>query len=385
MRSRALHFLIIAAVAPLQFLDAQLSPEHIARSAIPAVVRIVAYDADDKRLKQGSGFLVDGAQRLVTNAHVVQGAYRIEVVFANGRSMRSVPVVAYDSAADIALIALPRTSAPSLQLDDTRERPAIGASVYVVGSPLGLTSTFSSGIVSGWRRRGEQNLIQLTAPISPGSSGGPVLGARGRVIGVATASLSDGQNLNFAVPARSVATLLAAAGTSATPLPLPLLGGPDIPAPGNGLIAMLTAYPLLWGATDAKLRLGVPQEERRHGDRIALKYPRTVENRLGDLTVFVNPFTGASDGQFSYKISASQCAAEYGRMKALMVSAFGAPSQIVDDGTCTLIFVRWDREQSQRQYTLTLLALPDSGGRSLARVDAWYLAPCDVSQACVKH
>jgi hypothetical protein len=90
--------------------------------------------------------------------------------------------------------------------------PDVGARVYAVGNPEGLTGTFSEGIVSAIRPLGPDTLLQLTAAISPGSSGGPVLDERGRVLGVATATLKNGQSLNFAVPAMYVARALKSAG-----------------------------------------------------------------------------------------------------------------------------------------------------------------------------
>jgi len=77
---------------------------------------------------------------------------------------------------------------------------AVGDEVFVVGNPYGLEGTLSQGIMSGLRSVGPDSLLQITAPISPGSSGGQVLNSQGEVIGVAVATLTDGQNLNFAIP-----------------------------------------------------------------------------------------------------------------------------------------------------------------------------------------
>src|SRR6516225_1013196 len=88
----------------------------------------------------------------------------------------------------------------------------VGDSVYAVGNPEGLEGTFSQGIVSGIRESGGDRLLQITAPISPGSSGGPVLNEKGEVIGVSVATFRDGQNLNFAVPSIYLKELLSKAG-----------------------------------------------------------------------------------------------------------------------------------------------------------------------------
>ena len=88
----------------------------------------------------------------------------------------------------------------------------MGERVYAVGNPQGLEGTFSRGIVSGIRNVGDDKILQVTAPISPGSSGGPILNDRGEVIGVSVATFKGGQDLNFAIPSSYLATLLAKAG-----------------------------------------------------------------------------------------------------------------------------------------------------------------------------
>lgn len=86
---------------------------------------------------------------------------------------------------------------------------AVGDEVYAVGNPRGLEGTFSAGIISGIRTAEDARILQITAPVSPGSSGGPVLTIKGTVIGVAVAFLKGGQNLNFAIPVSDVKNLLA--------------------------------------------------------------------------------------------------------------------------------------------------------------------------------
>src|SRR5262249_16479607 len=84
----------------------------------------------------------------------------------------------------------------------------IGDQVFVIGNPLGLEGTLSQGIVSALRKLDQNSLIQITAPISSGSSGGPVLSIDGKVIGVAVATFVRGQNLNFAIPSSYLAKLM---------------------------------------------------------------------------------------------------------------------------------------------------------------------------------
>ena len=108
---------------------------------------------------------------------------------------------------DLALLRLQDAQAPALALGESSE-VAVGDEIFAVGNPRGLEGTFSAGIISGIRRVGQDTLLQVTAPISPGSSGGPILNGRGEVIGVAVASFTGGQNLNFAVPADYLKALI---------------------------------------------------------------------------------------------------------------------------------------------------------------------------------
>ncbi|GAG54367.1 unnamed protein product, partial [marine sediment metagenome] len=98
-------------------------------------------------------------------------------------------------------------TSPLIILGDINQ-VAVGEEVYAVGNPQGLEGTFSQGIVSSIRQIGSDMLFQITAPISPGSSGGPVLNTQGKVIGIAVATFSGGQNLNFAIPASYLVPLL---------------------------------------------------------------------------------------------------------------------------------------------------------------------------------
>ena len=164
-------------------------------------------DANGQPLSLGSGFFVaDGV--VATNLHVVRGASsgQVKIVgqdktyFVNG-------LVGINANADIVLLEVSGTKAPALRLSESNDL-AVGDVIYAVGNPEGLEGTFSQGIVSGIRGTGADKLLQITAPISPGSSGGPIINNRGEVVGVAVATFKEGQNLNFAVPASSVASLL---------------------------------------------------------------------------------------------------------------------------------------------------------------------------------
>ncbi|MFL5540713.1 MAG: trypsin-like peptidase domain-containing protein [Longimicrobiaceae bacterium] len=184
---------------------AQPDVVSITRRASPAVVTLYAYNSTGRRTSLGSGFfLSDG--RIATNRHVVEGATRIAAQAVNERELGSAQYAeAVGRTADLAI--LPRIAAPPATLTLANRLPEPGESVVVIGAPEGLSNTVSTGIVSAIRRIGGRTLVQISAPISHGSSGGPVLNMRGEVIGVSVSVLSEGQNLNFAVPATELVTL----------------------------------------------------------------------------------------------------------------------------------------------------------------------------------
>ncbi|GEM_PF-1940646 len=180
--------------------------ERLAAKATAAVVRIDVRTPTDTR--QGSGFLVDSSGRIVTNFHVVRDARSMRVKLASGDVYENVTVLATDERRDLAVLQVPGFHLPALPLGNSNSVHT-GAGVVLIGSPLGLENTVSTGIVSGRRQEKEgYALIQVSAPASPGSSGGPVLSRKGLVIGVAVSQMQAGQNLNFAVPINYVRGLL---------------------------------------------------------------------------------------------------------------------------------------------------------------------------------
>jgi Flp pilus assembly protein TadD len=186
---------------------ALLTADQIFKLASPAVVKIVVRDKGFRIIGQGSGFYVTADGRIITNFHVIKDAYFATVVEANGWIRAVDAVSAMDSHIDLAVLRVNRADGPFLKL--AASLPDIGTRVYAVGNPLGLTNTLSEGIVSGMREDSSSPAMQTTAAISPGSSGGPLVGEDGSVVGVTTAAITSGQALNFAVPVTQVGSLLA--------------------------------------------------------------------------------------------------------------------------------------------------------------------------------
>lgn len=159
--------------------------------------------------RQGSGFLVDPSGRILTNAHVIRNAESVRVRLASGDVYDHVSILAMDERRDIGVVQIPGFDLPALSLGNS-DSVRIGTRVVLVGSPLGLENTVSTGIVSGRRQEPEGfQLLQITAPASQGSSGGAVLSRDGRVVGIAASQMQAGQNLNFAVPINYARGLLA--------------------------------------------------------------------------------------------------------------------------------------------------------------------------------
>lgn len=175
---------------------------ELVRTVKPAVVYIATYDAKGQQEGLGSGFVVDASGVVVTNLHVIQGAKALSVKMADGEVYDKVEIVDYDARRDIAVLKVkPYGRLPTVSLGDS-DRVEIGEDAVAVGNPKGMEHTVSSGLISAMRQDEGYKLIQISVPISPGSSGGPLFDRQGRVIGITTAQLrGEGvQNLNFAVP-----------------------------------------------------------------------------------------------------------------------------------------------------------------------------------------
>jgi len=170
----------------------------LAQKARGAVVLIVGYDAAGKIIT-GSGFFVSADGRLVTNDHVMQSMVNAQAKLESGAIYNIDGVFASSSALDLAVLKADARDMQFLLVDDASNPPQPGTRIAVIGSPLALEGSLSEGIVSAIRSRPDGSwLLQISAPISPGSSGSPVLDRHGRVIGVATLTAEEGQNLNFA-------------------------------------------------------------------------------------------------------------------------------------------------------------------------------------------
>jgi tetratricopeptide (TPR) repeat protein len=170
-------------------------------------VTIVTYGGGEIALGQGSGFFI-GANQLISNRHVFEGAYRADVKAANGETYSVKGILAEARDSDLILLQVDIPLGAIQPLSVITALPQEGERIIVVGSPLGLEQSLSDGLVSAIRESSNGSYIfQITAPLSEGSSGSPVMNLNGEVIGVAVAQLVPGQSLNFAIPGADVAAL----------------------------------------------------------------------------------------------------------------------------------------------------------------------------------
>ena len=221
---------LIAAPAPPPAAGDDL--KDLARDATTSVLKLRVLDVAGREVGSGTGFFVSDDGLVVTNRHVIDSAHRIEAVPAEGPAYAVQGVVAQDEVNDLAV----------LRLDAGRSRPlplAAGAApdpgerVVVLGGPLGLAGSLSEGIVAAIRdpseverrRSGRSPLLQITAAISPGSSGSPVMKLDGEVVGVVVSQFGVGQNLNFAVPVAALRPLMEQARSGAVSTPLGSVSG----------------------------------------------------------------------------------------------------------------------------------------------------------------
>jgi S1-C subfamily serine protease len=177
----------------------------------PSVLTLRVFDANGQQTAQGSGFVFRDDGLAVTNWHVAKSAHAISATDGSGRTFTVTQLINADQANDLATLQLrldAGTTVTALQPADTRTvKP--GSHVYTISTPIGLSQTISDGMLSGIRQLAGQQVFQITAPISPGSSGGPVFNDRGEVIGVIMSQYQVGQQLNFAIPIDTVVRLMA--------------------------------------------------------------------------------------------------------------------------------------------------------------------------------
>jgi len=206
--------------------------KELARDAKSSVVLLRVLDRSGREVGSGTGFFVSSDGLLVTNQHVIASAHRIDAVPAEGPQLEVLGVVAENEADDLAVLRIAAVPSRPLPLADAG-LPDPGERIVVLGGPLGLAGSLSEGIVSAVRESSElehhdqdaSSLLQITAAISPGSSGSPVMKLSGEVVGIVVSQYRFGQNLNFAVPVAALHELLEGIEADARAVPLSSVSG----------------------------------------------------------------------------------------------------------------------------------------------------------------
>jgi S1-C subfamily serine protease len=226
-----------AAAADADLLDSySRAVISVVQKISPAVVSVTG-PRNDPHGGMGSGFLLTPDGYALTNSHVVNERRKLRAVTAEGDELDAA-LIGDDPATDLALVRLLARELPYAELGDS-EALQVGQLVIAMGNPLGFQSTVSTGVISALGRamrseagRRIDNIVQHTAPLNPGNSGGPLLDSRGRVVGINTAIVAMAQGLGFAIPSKTaqwiVSELLThgqvrrlSLGISATVTPLP--------------------------------------------------------------------------------------------------------------------------------------------------------------------
>ena len=175
----------------------EMTPEQIFEYASKATVEITATGKDF--VSTGTGFFCNNENYIITNYHVIEDTQAAYITAYDGGKYDVVGVCGFSQELDIAL--LETSYVPTTYLNSCQNTINTGEAVYTIGSSEGLTSSFSSGIVSNASRFIDgYEYIQITAPISNGNSGGPALNNKGEVIGINSASITSGQNINLVIP-----------------------------------------------------------------------------------------------------------------------------------------------------------------------------------------
>ena len=194
---------IISEGKPLdnQEIKKELTASDIYNSSKAKVVLLMTYDNSYIPVSQGSGFFIN-KNTLVTNYHVIEGSHSVELkLIGEDDFIRGAKIISASKKHDIAIIETKEDY--SFFEIDSLNTESIGSKIYTIGNPRGLEGTISEGIISAKRKK-DYDLIQITAPISPGNSGGPLINEKGDVIGVSTFTMLNSQNINFAVPIKYI-------------------------------------------------------------------------------------------------------------------------------------------------------------------------------------
>ncbi|TFZ05394.1 serine protease [Ramlibacter henchirensis] len=270
-----------------------LAPEQLFERLAPSVWTVETFDARNNRVAGGSAVVI-GAGSLVTNCHVLVKASRFSVTRENisyGATLEH-----RDPERDLCLLNVKNFSAPAVTIAGV-DGMKVGARVYAIGSPRGLEQTISDGLLSGIRRSdsGDFTALQITVPISPGSSGGGLFDGQGRLIGITTFGLRESQNLNFALPATWIAEV-ARRAQAASAASLPGAPSPTAAAPARGGLSVGRTFEYRLTDRLTKTSRTVSYRiDRVDGERVIFNQGALVHNIRGEVMEIQSAVGGEAD------------------------------------------------------------------------------------------
>jgi S1-C subfamily serine protease len=301
---------------------APMTIEQISTKMRASVVAITVKDRNGNPIKYGSGVVISD-NAVVTCYHVLEGGSSFTVNFSNGNSAPVYGVWCASRVVDLAVICVNTASVEAASYFNSALRYRLGAEVVAIGSPEGLSGTVSSGIVSSIRNETSRTLIQTTAPISPGSSGGGLFDMYGNLIGITSNYMPDGENLNFAISAWDLWSVEAGIDDSmqdvadifgttpdgqstATPTPATEPAFTDNPLNGVVGVAVVVGDPgsdaAADGVTDTDLKNQVELELRKNG--VPVDDPEKWSDGHG--YIYVEPtMCKLASGDYAYSIDVS--------------------------------------------------------------------------------
>ncbi|HEY3252075.1 MAG TPA: tetratricopeptide repeat protein [Ignavibacteria bacterium] len=182
------------------------SADEIFASVNDAIVVVEAYDFDGAKSMQGSGVIIKDKNILVTNFHIFAGSEKLKLMHKD-KEIKFTEIIGFSVDRDVLVLKLEDGDYPQIKIGTTTDLK-VGGKVYAIGSPMGLENTMTEGIVGGFRKFDDKKnnieYVQISAALSPGSSGGAVLNSSGELIGISTMGMKEGENLNFAIKIEDV-------------------------------------------------------------------------------------------------------------------------------------------------------------------------------------
>ena len=191
-------------------LTMDLTVPQIVKKWNESILLVKSIGKNGNLLGQGSGFVISENGVVATNYHVIKSSHSILIQFVNGKSYQEVSLIAGYPSNDLAILYIEEDDSFLPVILGDSDNLQTGEQILAIGNPYGFENTISDGLISGIREIGDFKLLQITAPVSPGSSGGALFNMKGEVIGITSiGSQWNAQNLNFAIPINLLKFLVA--------------------------------------------------------------------------------------------------------------------------------------------------------------------------------